>query len=1068
MEQDLSNPSSEAVSPHFPPPKRTLPPPEGQPNRKKPVLMQRPQSSGINLTSFSFARPESQPKRFTLKPIPRLDPHGKHDREERSAVDSQDKEGPSKSITEPGQQSLEQYLAERTPCPQPKDHTEAAKISQKDSTPPSTEITSTDSPQNAQSAKGQVVINLELESDTALATRAIHNSRIRATASQATTSRSAQNQVRKASATQNTTLPRGTARSKDYLRVSKPCRENRKSALTRQQRSISSNKSGFHQFTEDSLFEMLIGRIRQREENEIVAANVQRQVEAQNLELKEENQDLHQQLDAGHMQLQKKDSEIKKHQARLEDWKVKIRKFKQVVDELGHDYDALKEDNERLMTTAASLEKEKSTLFQAIDDAKLQIAQAEGATDELRKENSEREQRIALLQLALTTAQDQEEGIKAELISERNRSATLESYIQNHALTQAKQLGLIRDDQAKLMQDLNTGLTSIASNAATFRTDILSEVKAALDQCGSSIQTLSEKCSNEKLEIQGFTAGTRDAVSQIENLAARLTGSVETSNRVNLGVAKTIEDSLHSIETHLGPNSTLSQQLSECDTSYGWLKDKLGAIGPTLANLGASSEAMLTSGSNLVRQFGDFGKILEEAQIPKGNPILDRELAEKFAENTQLQLGLQKLSSEVDRLEQLASEKDARIAHLQRSLSDANQKHKASEDRNQASEIEKIALKGEMELRDQRIRHELATEHGTSQTKMKAHYEQQLHALQAEKNEFEKDAEIVMAQLSGVQDALVEAKRLVDDQRTLRESMAQETVQQIQQLTQSCSEHMVRVGVQSLEIQRYQEAEAVACLERDTLQEQLRQAQEKIHELEQTFVLPAEEAEGPQGPPTNIVPFSALESRLSPMRATSPYGDPADFAMLFMSDELLLSTPHHKIKEDKESPNRQDEVVQDSQKAVDVPDPAKVFDIPRDMDPPPPRANMKRRAVNFAPPRKDSTGSKNKDAVVTGTPCTEIQGSAQAGKETEEQSAKVTKHINKRTYSRVHALGVEGQQEEPTVSTRAIEGVQRASPKGLVSASSAREPSGRINSRGRGKRRSRGDRYNARFTREGY
>lgn len=164
---------------------------------------------------------------------------------------------------------------------------------------------------------------------------------------------------------------------------------------------------------------------------------------------------------------------------------------------------------------------------------------------------------------------------------------------------------------------------------------------------------------------------------------------------------------------------------------------------------------MLTSGSNLVRQFGDFGKILEEAQIPKGNPNLDRQLAEKFAENAQLQLGLQKLSSEVDRLEQLAREKDARIAHLQRSLSDANQKHKASEDRNQASEIEKTALKVEMELRDQRIRYELATEHGASQAKMKAQYEQQLQALQAEKNELEKGAGIVMAQLSDVQDALV-------------------------------------------------------------------------------------------------------------------------------------------------------------------------------------------------------------------------------------------------------------------------------------------------------------------------
>ena len=79
-------------------------------------------------------------------------------------------------------------------------------------------------------------------------------------------------------------------------------------------------------------------------------------------------------------------------------------------------------------------------------------------------------------------------------------------------------------------------------------------------------------------------------------------------------MSKSVEDSLHSIESHLGPNSTLSQRLADCDTSYGWLKDKLGAVEPTLANLGASVEIMLTPGSNLVRQFGDFGKRLEEAQ----------------------------------------------------------------------------------------------------------------------------------------------------------------------------------------------------------------------------------------------------------------------------------------------------------------------------------------------------------------------------------------------------------------------------------------------------------------------
>lgn len=259
---------------------------------------------------------------------------------------------------------------------------------------------------------------------------------------------------------------------------------------------------------------MLIGRIRQREENEITAANIQRRMEAQNLELREENQDLHHRLEMRHLQLQKKDAEIKNYQARLDDWKLKIRKFRQVVDELGHEHDVLKDDNERFKATVASLEKEKSDVFQAIDDAKLQIARAEDTTDEQRKEITEKEKSIALLQQSLTAAQDQDECTKAELISERNRSATLESYIQNYALTQAKQLSLVREDQAKLMQELKAGLDSITTNATNVRNDILSETKAIFDQCRTSIQALNEKCSEEKLEVQEFKDSTRDVLSQ--------------------------------------------------------------------------------------------------------------------------------------------------------------------------------------------------------------------------------------------------------------------------------------------------------------------------------------------------------------------------------------------------------------------------------------------------------------------------------------------------------------------------------------------------------------------------
>ena len=97
MDLDLPNSSAGAVSLHFPP---------GQANQKKPALMQRPKSSGIDVTGFSFARPANQPKGFTLKSIPRLVNHGDASLGEMGGKESQkrtarrDKELYVQSVTE--------------------------------------------------------------------------------------------------------------------------------------------------------------------------------------------------------------------------------------------------------------------------------------------------------------------------------------------------------------------------------------------------------------------------------------------------------------------------------------------------------------------------------------------------------------------------------------------------------------------------------------------------------------------------------------------------------------------------------------------------------------------------------------------------------------------------------------------------------------------------------------------------------------------------------------------------------------------------------------------------------
>lgn len=239
------------------------------------------------------------------------------------------------------------------------------------------------------------------------------------------------------------------------------------------------------------------------------------------------------------------------------------------------------------------------------------------------------------------------------------------------------------------------------------------------------------------------------------------------------------------------------------------------------------------------------------------------------------------------------------------------------------------------------------------------------------------------------------------------------------------------------EIQRYQEQEATYRLETVDLRGQLKEAQDKIHSLEHEVATRVEPEGKRNSPLKTIVPFAAIETQLSPQRGASPYNDPADFAMLFMSDECFPVTPFQdeKVKVSQGSPKRAH---------TEHPQPAKenagnIFDLPRDEDPPKP----KRKEVNF----EDSQPAKRSKQPNKGGSKSDLVAEGQ-----ESPPKKVSKHIHKWTYSRVHSTATEIQQEQSSIPVAGL----CVSPKGLVSASSGNDAGGRGNARNRGRRRSRG------------
>ena len=220
-------------------------------------------------------------------------------------------------------------------------------------------------------------------------------------------------------------------------------------------------------------------------------------------------------------------------------------------------------------------------------------------------------------------------------------------------------------------------------------------------------------------------------------------------------VFQALQEGLQALETNFGPYSPLFKQLANNETCYGSLQRQLQIVEPILGSLGTSVKAFETTETDLIRGLQNFSQMVSEARIPAGNPVLEKEIATKFAENTQLQLQLQEISIEVESLRKQVSSKESENQHLQHALTETVTNEQASKNQVSWLEIEKTALRGEVELLEQRIREELTTTSRKSLDEMRAKFEHQIHGLETAKARLEQDSNSLRSQLSNVQISLV-------------------------------------------------------------------------------------------------------------------------------------------------------------------------------------------------------------------------------------------------------------------------------------------------------------------------
>ncbi|CAI7576498.1 unnamed protein product [Penicillium crustosum] len=599
----------------------------------------------------------------------------------------------------------------------------------------------------------------------------------------------------------------------NQLQASKRRHPPEKEASSKQQAPLVGGKNGV-QLSEDDLFELLITRMRQREESEQAAAAIQRQVTSENMGLKEENLNLQDRLKKCQAQLSKTSSESRSQRAQIDKWKEKLGTFKGALNELGREYGVVWEQAKGLKEATVSLDRERSEIQHSLDEIKLNVSNS------------------------AETIQDQRERISNSEATVR--IATLEAYIQNESQSQSRYLALVRNDQRKMAEKLDSACELFTTSCFKSQDNLLSKLRPALEHCLASVQGLKEQYSAETMNVQDFTNSVHEAASRFNSLAGQVASDVNRSTEMSKNMFQALQEALQAIKGNFGPHSSIFKQLANSESCYGNLQQQLQTVEPMLGSLDASIKAVGITETDLVRGLEMFGQKLSDARIPAGNPVLEMEVFNKFAENTQLQLQLQEISIEVESLRKQLASKLSENQHLQHALTESVTNEQASKSQNSRLEIEKTALQAELQLLEQRIREELGAAAIKLHGEMRAKFEQQVQGLETEKAKVERDFKNLQVELVTTQSSLTEAEKAAENERLAKASVLDESQKRITELNVSCSKYITEARANEVETKSLKSSELGLLAERERLVEQLEQAKGKTTELEKSLEVKTE------------------------------------------------------------------------------------------------------------------------------------------------------------------------------------------------------------------------------------
>ncbi|KAL3467373.1 hypothetical protein BJX64DRAFT_283691 [Aspergillus heterothallicus] len=611
----------------------------------------------------------------------------------------------------------------------------------------------------------------------------------------------------------------------DQWKVVKRRPSDKRRANKRESRVPSNVKNS--QVPEEVLFQQLIGRLRAREESEAVASHVQKEMEAKITTLQDENKALHEELQKVASKLRQRTNEARIYKSQTDSWKSKLAKIKNFLNELGADYQNLRGEAIHFKAARRSLDKERKEISETIEDVKTRLNQMSQFSRERRGCLLESESLIATLRQELKRANEIARYSQNQVVDEKKRSHLLELYIQNSSRTQDKKLELVKSGQLELMKKLEAALKS-RSNDCELSQIISDNFRHKMEEIVALVRSTAERISDEKISMQQCRKIVSEFESRVDSTTRQLTQEIERNSDFTGKKMSELETQLQLFRASIGEGSALFTELSASGSRCFSLESKLNEIIPRLENFNFGIDGLQQKEATLGQQIDQLERSLSEAKLPEQFGKNYIHLSEKLNLENEMQQLCSKLKSTEEKLEAHRVDSLEKHQELLRVTALAHQAElNAAKFESQATGLQEKLRATEAKARDDQDQ-----AIARSRDQCMADFQRQLHAVMMDKAAVEVATERVKEKLAQAQNKLVEVENTAKEQRRDLESLLAERQTRIDDLEKVRNEFTSNLAKQEAEITKLRDQETNLTSQQISLQLQLGEANRRSDSLE--------------------------------------------------------------------------------------------------------------------------------------------------------------------------------------------------------------------------------------------